>query len=81
MILYVDDKFIVLILYVDILLATNDLGLLYETKRFPFNNFEIKAMGEATYVIGIEIFQNRSQGMLGLSQKFCINKVLGRFIM
>ena len=58
MILYVDDKFIFFILYVDILLATNDLGLLYETKRFLFNNIEIKAMGEATYVIGIEISQN-----------------------
>ena len=76
------SKFIFLILYVDdILLATNDLHLLYETKRFLSNNFEMKDMGEATYVIGIEIFRNRSQGMLGLSQKSYINKVLERFRM
>ena len=41
----------------------------------------MKDMGEATYVIGIEIFRNRSQGMLGLSQKSYINKVLERFRM
>ena len=72
------SKFIFLILYVDdILLATNDLHLLYETKRFLSNNFEMKDMG----VIGIEIFRNRSQGMLGLSQKSYINKILERFRM
>ena len=76
------SKFIFLILYVDdILLATNDLHLLYETKRFLSNNFEMKDIGEATYVIGIEILRNRSQGMLGLSQKSYINKVLERFRM
>ena len=75
-------KFIFLILYVDdILLATNNLHLSYETKMFLSNNFEMKDMGEATYVIEIEIFQNRSQGMLGLSPTSYINKVLERFRM
>jgi len=63
-----ERKFIFLILYVDdILLATNDLGLLSETEKFLSNNFEMKDMGEASYVIGIEIFRDRSQGLLGLS--------------
>jgi len=49
-----------LILYVDdILLATNDLGLLHETKKFLSSNFEMKDMSEASYLIGIEIFRNR----------------------
>nr|KYP73865.1 Retrovirus-related Pol polyprotein from transposon TNT 1-94 [Cajanus cajan] len=75
-------KFIFLILYVDdILLATNDLGLLSETKNFLSNNFEMKNMGEVGYVIGIEIFCDRSQGLLSLSQKAYINKVLERFRM
>ena len=48
------SKFIYLILYVDyILLATNDLGLLHQTKEFLCKNFEMKDMGEASYVIGI----------------------------
>jgi len=76
------SKFIFLILYVDdILLATNDLGLLSETKKFLSNNFDMKDMGETYYVIGIEIFYDRSQGLLGLSQKAYINKVLERFRM
>ena len=76
------SRFIILILYVDdILLATNDLGLLHETKKFLSKNFEMKDMGEASYVIGIEIIRDRSQGLLGLSQKAYINKVLERFKM
>ena len=63
-------KFILLILYVDdILLAGNDLGTLRETKDFYSMNFEMKDIGDASYVIGIEIFYDRSQGLLGLSQK------------
>ena len=38
-------------------------------------------MGEASYVIGIEIFCDRSQRLLGLSQRTYIEKVLKRFRM
>ncbi|XP_074314460.1 secreted RxLR effector protein 161-like [Silene latifolia] len=38
-------------------------------------------MGEASYVIGVEISQDRSQRTLGLSQKAYIMKVLERFNM
>lgn len=76
------SKFIILVLYVDdILLAANDISLLHDVKKFLSNNFEMKDMGEASYVIGIEIFRNRSEGLLGLSQKGYINKVLERFRM
>jgi hypothetical protein len=76
------SKFLFLILYVDdILLASSDLGLLHETKEFLSKNFEMKDMGEATYVIGIEIFRVRSRGLLGLSQKQYIERVLERFCM
>ncbi|KAL0539955.1 hypothetical protein IC582_024177 [Cucumis melo] len=76
------SKFIILVLYVDdILLATNDFGLLCQTKEFLSKNFEMKDMGEASYVIGIEIFRDRTYGLLGLSQKAYINKVLEKFKM
>jgi hypothetical protein len=69
-------------LYVDdILLASSDLGILHETKKFFYKNFEMKDMDEATYVIGIEIFRDRSCGILGLSQKVYIKRVLERFKM
>jgi len=77
-----ESMFVILVLYVDdILLATNNVAMLHDVKKFLSNNFEMKDMGQASYVIGIEIFRDRSQGLLGLSQKSYINKVLERFRM
>ena len=43
------SKVIFLIMYVNnILLATNDLGIFHETKKFFSNNFGMKDMGEAS---------------------------------
>ena len=65
-----------LVLYVDdILLASNDLRLLHDTKQFLTQNFEMKDMGEASYVIGIEIHRDRSKRTLGLSYKAYIERV------
>ena len=69
MILYVDD----------ILLATNSIALLKSTKEFLQNSFDMKDMGEAHYVLGIEIQRDRDRCVLGLSQKHYIEKVLHRF--
>lgn len=67
-------KFIILVLYVDdILPAANDFTLLHDVKKFLTNTFEMKDMGETSYVIGIEIIHNTSQGLLTLSQKGYIN--------
>ena len=41
----------------------------------------MKDMSEASYVIRIEIIGDRSQWLLGLSQKAYINKILERFRM
>ncbi|KAL4335653.1 hypothetical protein GQ457_07G001670 [Hibiscus cannabinus] len=76
------SKYIFLVLYVDdILLAGNDIGLLHETKRFLSKHFEMKDLGDASFVLGIEIHRDRSRGILGLSQKNYIDKVLKRFSM
>jgi hypothetical protein len=63
------------------LLASNDIGLLHETKQFLTQNFEMKDLGEAFYVIGIEIHRDRNQRILKLSQNAYIEKVLERFEM
>ena len=76
------SKFIFLVLYVDeILLTSIDLGLLHDTKIFLEQNFDMKDMGEASYVIGIEIHSDRSLRTVGLSQKAYIEKVLKIFNM
>ena len=73
-------KFIFLILYVDdILLASSDISLLHETKKFLSTNFEMKDLGNASFVLGIQILRNCFQGILRLSQKSYIKKVLNRF--
>ena len=76
------SKICFLILYVDdILLATNYKGLLREVKQFLSKKFDMKDMGDATYVIGIKIHRDGFWGLLGLSQETYINKVLERFRM
>ena len=66
--------------YVDgILLATNDIGMLHETKRFLSKKFEMKDLGDASFVLGIQIHRDRSQRILDLSQKSYIEKILKRF--
>ncbi|KAF7821923.1 Retrovirus-related Pol polyprotein from transposon TNT 1-94 [Senna tora] len=57
------SKFIFLVLYVDdILLASSDQDLLNETKSFLSAAFEMKDLGEASYVLGIEIRRDRTCG-------------------
>jgi hypothetical protein len=53
----------------DILLASSDVSLLLETKRFLFSNFDMKDVGETSFVLEIEIHRGRRNEVLGLSQK------------
>jgi hypothetical protein len=51
-----NGRFIFLILYVDdILLASSNVSLLLETKKFLSSKFDMKDLGEASFVLGIEI--------------------------
>jgi hypothetical protein len=43
----------------DILLASSDVSLLLEIKRFLSSNFDMKDLGKASFVIGIEIHRDR----------------------
>ena len=48
------SKFIILVLYIDdILLASSDMELLHETKRFLSSKFDMKDLGNAFFVLGI----------------------------
>ena len=62
------SKFILLVLYVNnILLASSDIGMLHETKIFLSKNFKMKDLGNASFVLGIQIYRDRSRSILGLS--------------
>jgi hypothetical protein len=51
----------------DILLASSDASLLLEIKKFLSSKFDMKDLGESSFVLGIEIHRDRSKWVLGLS--------------
>jgi len=59
---------IFLTLYVDdILLVGNNLEMIEATKKWLSSVFEMKDMGEAKYVLGMEIIRNHPKKLLGMS--------------
>ena len=71
-----------LVLYVDdILLIGNDIPMLESIKSSLTRVFPMKDLGEATYILGIRIYRDRSKRLIGLSQSTYIGKVLERFNM
>ena len=44
-------------------------------------NFSVKDLGEATYILGIKIYRDRSRRLIGLSQSTYLDKVLNKFKM
>ena len=52
-------SFIILSLYVDdILLASNDMEMIFTAKGWLSSNFEMKYMGEANYILGVKILKD-----------------------
>ena len=55
-----------LILYVDdILLIRNDIEFLDSIKGYLNKSFSMKDLGEATYILGIKIYRDRSRRLIG----------------
>ena len=75
-------KFIIMTLYIDdILIAGNNVEYLKDIKSWLSSNFEMKVMGDAVYILGVNISRDCSRRLLSLSQETYINKVLERFNM
>ncbi|KAJ9547882.1 hypothetical protein OSB04_020425 [Centaurea solstitialis] len=71
-----------LVLYVDdILLMGNDIPTLQSVKTWLGKCFSMKDIGDATYILGIKIYRDRSRRLIGLSQSTYIDKVLKKFNM
>ena len=76
------SKVVFLVLYVDdILIIGNDVPSLLLTKAWLGECFEMKDLGEASYILGIKIYRDRAKRVLGLTQSTYIDKVLRRFSM
>ncbi len=77
-----EGSVVFLILYVDdILLIGNDVGKLSEIKIWLAKQFDMKDLGEAAYVLGIQIFRDRKNRQLSLSQASYIDKMMIRYSM
>ena len=63
----------------DIVFIRNDVGMLSSVKAWLSKNFSMKDLGEATYVLGICIYRDRSRRLLGLSQSMYIDTIVKRF--
>ena len=73
---------IFLVLYVDdILLIGNDVESLSKVKNWLAIQFQMKDLGEANYIIGIQLLQDRKSKLLALSQASHISKALIKYVM
>lgn len=71
MLLYVDD----------ILIASIDKSKVVELKKVLSSEFEMKDLGEAKKILGMEISRNRDNRELWISQEDYVWKVLSKFDM
>lgn len=63
----------------DILLVRHDKNMLFKTKNFLSSCFDMKNLGDASYVLGIKTREIEIKGVLCLLQKSCIQNVLKKF--
>jgi hypothetical protein len=75
-----DGSYIYLLLYVDdMLIATKSQAEIDRLKAQLTKEFEMKDLGEAKKILGMEISRDKARGKLWLSQKQYLMKVLQRF--
>nr|GEY81812.1 retrotransposon protein, putative, Ty1-copia subclass [Tanacetum cinerariifolium] len=71
-----------LILYADeILIMGNNIPMLESVKSYLGRCFAMKDLGEAAYILGIQIYRDRSRRLIGLCQSAYIEKILKRYCM
>lgn len=77
-----DGSYIYLLLYVDdMLIAAKSMGEVNRLKALLGKEFDMKDLGAARKMLGMEIQRDRLVGKLWLSQKDYVGKVLERFSM
>ena len=70
------------VLYVDyILLIGNDVWVMSSVKVWLLSQFDMKDLGEANFILGIKLWRDHKNKMLGLSRSGYIDKFLERFSM
>ena len=76
------SSYIILLLYVDdMLIAGLDMDDIRRLKQQFLKEFDMKELGPAKKILGIQITRDKQRGFLQLSQADYINRVLQRFNM
>jgi hypothetical protein len=60
----------------DILRIGNDILMMEAVKSSLRKSFSMKDLGQAAYILGIKIYRDRSNRLIGLSQDAYIDKIL-----
>jgi hypothetical protein len=77
-----ESTVVFLVLYVDDILQIGDgIPMMEVVKSSLRKNFSMKDLGEAEYILGIKIYRDKSNMLIGLSQDTYIDKILNRFNM
>ena len=76
------DTCIYMLLYVDdMLVASRDAAEIRKVKQLLSSRFEMKDLGPARRILGMDIERDRERGILTLCQSGCIRKILRIFNM
>lgn len=76
------EAIVYLLLYVDdMLIACSNKEEIKRVKKMLESDFEMKYMGAASKILGMQIKRDRSKGMLFITQQNYLSKVLKRFNM
>jgi len=76
-----DVKCIIALYVDDLLLACNSMAFMTKLKESLHSEYEMKDLGEAKFVLGIEIERDRTRRVIYLNQQQYIENVLERFNM
>lgn len=74
-------EFVILLLYVDMLVAGNSVRIVHELKQHLSQRISMKDLGAAKRILGMNIITDRKKRELRLSQEKYILKILDRFNM
>jgi len=78
----IGDRVIYLVLYVDdMLLIGNDKEIIQDLKTQLFSKFDMKDLGAANYILGMEIKRDKANRKLWLNQQKYVETILQRFNM
>nr|GEX54482.1 retrovirus-related Pol polyprotein from transposon TNT 1-94 [Tanacetum cinerariifolium] len=77
---YAPSEYIYLLLYVDdILIACKSKAAIRSTKSLLKKEFDMKELGKAKNILGMEIIRDRSRKIMRVSQSEYVSKILNNF--